>query len=288
MAHNQLETNRAGRDFVIGDLHGEYLVLQSLLAAADFDKSKDRLISVGDLVDRGPDSLRCAELLYEPWFHAIAGNHDLMAWAYLVDSRPGAESWLLNNEWRPWCDHLDQSERASCVSAFQRLAPALEVRLQDGRLVGLVHGAVSMEDSWESILGSTPCPEKAIDNSALGRAVWSMRYAHAADQITRDPKAKAVKHVERAAFARALEVPAGLDLVVVGHASPAHAKVPTQLERVLFTDTGCGRSKGRLSMINLDTLEYLQASPGWVADGWEPIEDPKRVPSVYRSQVEHS
>jgi serine/threonine protein phosphatase 1 len=74
----KLPTNTQGRDYVIGDLHGCTDLLDKLLAAVEFDKSKDRLFSVGDLIDRGPDSLSCLELLLEPWFFAVMGNHELM------------------------------------------------------------------------------------------------------------------------------------------------------------------------------------------------------------------
>ena len=74
----QLPNNTVGRDFVIGDLHGCFELLETLMKAVDFDTSKDRLFSVGDLIDRGPDSLRCLQLIEQPWFHAVMGNHEAM------------------------------------------------------------------------------------------------------------------------------------------------------------------------------------------------------------------
>ncbi len=72
-----LPTNRSGRDFVVGDLHGHYRALMALLRAASFSPARDRLFSVGDLIDRGPDSSRCLRLLNRSWFHPVLGNHDL-------------------------------------------------------------------------------------------------------------------------------------------------------------------------------------------------------------------
>jgi serine/threonine protein phosphatase 1 len=72
------EENKKGRDFVIGDLHGAYSVLLNLLDNLKFDGEKDRLFSVGDLVDRGPDSFLCLQLLKEPWFHCVLANHEQM------------------------------------------------------------------------------------------------------------------------------------------------------------------------------------------------------------------
>lgn len=88
-----LEVNTAGRDFVIGDLHGAYELLQRFLKEVQFDKSVDRLISVGDLIDRGPDSLKCLELLYEPWFYCVLANHEQMMIQALGDG-PGSHFWL--------------------------------------------------------------------------------------------------------------------------------------------------------------------------------------------------
>lgn len=76
---NTLKTfgpNLLGRDFVIGDLHGALPCFRNLCAEIYFDPTKDRMFSVGDLVDRGPQSLECLELLRELWFHAVLANHE--------------------------------------------------------------------------------------------------------------------------------------------------------------------------------------------------------------------
>ena len=51
--HRHFSTNTKGRDFVVGDIHGELEMLKSELVKVGFDHSKDRLFSVGDMVDRG-------------------------------------------------------------------------------------------------------------------------------------------------------------------------------------------------------------------------------------------
>lgn len=79
MAIKRFEKNTNGTDYVIGDLHGCYDLLMDKLKEISFDKSRDRLFSVGDLIDRGPKSLECLGLVYEPWFHAVRGNHEDMA-----------------------------------------------------------------------------------------------------------------------------------------------------------------------------------------------------------------
>lgn len=73
-----LPRNQLGRDFVVGDLHGCLTQLRVALARTSFDTSRDRLICVGDLTDRGENSLGVLSLLMQPWFFAVRGNHDDM------------------------------------------------------------------------------------------------------------------------------------------------------------------------------------------------------------------
>lgn len=74
----KLPSNQQGKDYVVGDLHGCLELLQRLLDAVQFDPAQDRLFSVGDLIDRGPNSMRCLQFLSEPWFYAVKGNHEQM------------------------------------------------------------------------------------------------------------------------------------------------------------------------------------------------------------------
>ncbi|MEQ5844000.1 metallophosphoesterase [Paraburkholderia acidicola] len=68
--------NAQGRDYVVGDLHGCVDALRYLLREIAFDPARDRLFSVGDLVDRGTQSEEALALLDKPWFHAVLGNHE--------------------------------------------------------------------------------------------------------------------------------------------------------------------------------------------------------------------
>lgn len=65
------------RTFVIGDIHGNYKALKQCLEIVNFDYENDRLIQLGDVVDRGLYSYECVEeLLKIKNLIAIKGNHD--------------------------------------------------------------------------------------------------------------------------------------------------------------------------------------------------------------------
>lgn len=65
------------RTIIIGDIHGCYAELGSLLEKAHFG-SDDRVVAVGDLIVKGPANRDVLDLFNEdPRFTSVIGNHDL-------------------------------------------------------------------------------------------------------------------------------------------------------------------------------------------------------------------
>lgn len=87
-----------GRVIAIGDIHGCSSALERLLGALDLG-ADDQLITLGDVIDRGPNSRRVVDLLldisracrYQP----VLGNHEEMMLAALRGSEL-PEFWLAN------------------------------------------------------------------------------------------------------------------------------------------------------------------------------------------------
>lgn len=115
--HKCLPANPKGRAFILSDLHGCLDLLEEKLSDVAFDPNTDRLINVGDLSNRGPDSLGCLRLIRQPWFYAVRGNHEQMLLDYLnspFDPGPRSEAKMRflksGGTWVEWLDINDRNE----------------------------------------------------------------------------------------------------------------------------------------------------------------------------------
>ena len=112
------------RKFICGDLHGNIDALNRKLLEIDFEFNEDIMFSVGDLIDRGLDSMRCLRLLKEPWFHAVRGNHeDLMIHSILHGEHPGL--WYQNGG--AWSIKVDQAELKELAVLAEQLPYAITI-----------------------------------------------------------------------------------------------------------------------------------------------------------------
>lgn len=228
----KFDKNTQGRDFVIGDIHGMFDMVEQLMDQVKFDPAVDRMFSVGDLVDRGPRSREADNWCKQPWFHAIRGNHEQMAMD-VFDSMYDLSGWKDPTEtvalhiWNGggWFHELDGDRQARAVNAFKQLPIAIEVETDNGR-VGIVHAEVP-DDDWNSLVNALLNNPANLDHY-LHYAMWS-----------RDIMKKNVR----------FDVPfrgvANIDMVVVGHSV---VKDPLSVSNIMYLDTGAYQGKS-LSMV---------------------------------------
>lgn len=149
--------NEVGTDYFVGDIHGCLDLLLSSLKEIGFNEKKDRLFSVGDLVDRGDDSLGCLRFLRDnDWFHAIRGNHEQM----LIDFHEGkwpCDNYLMNGG--QWFYRLKDEEAKEAYDIAKSLPFIIEVGD-----IGIVHAQPlnNWEDTVYRIEADVPYAEKYI------------------------------------------------------------------------------------------------------------------------------
>lgn len=100
----RLSGPRGSRAYVIGDIHGRLDLLDQLLAKIHDDlrrrpAPRTRLVFVGDLIDRGPQSAQVVERLRTYRHHGVRpvfllGNHEEVLLRILAGDASLIESWL--------------------------------------------------------------------------------------------------------------------------------------------------------------------------------------------------
>jgi len=142
----RFEINNEGNDYVVGDLHGCFDKLEEALYDIGFDKNVDRLFSVGDLVDRGPQNLECLRLIEADWFFAVQGNHEDMMLKAVLD-RVDYHHWLLNGgDWFMRLTQRDADEvKSFCLFIRETVPYSITVETDKGT-VGICHAQPPSED----------------------------------------------------------------------------------------------------------------------------------------------
>lgn len=136
--------NISGYDYIVGDIHGCFSKLQATLDELGFNEEADRLFSVGDLIDRGPESEECLDWLAKPWFHAVRGNHEDMAIRVVEGTWP-AYNYLQNGG--AWFLQMDKSRQQLFADEFRFLPIAIQVETDEG-LIGIVHAECPL-NNWQ-------------------------------------------------------------------------------------------------------------------------------------------
>ena len=159
----RIAANERGRDFVVGDVHGCFETLKLLLDEVRFEPGRDRLFSVGDLIDRGPHSLKAMEWLVEERFTATTmGNHENGLAAFLMGrSQAVYEPW-----WHTVAGH--EQDRSRWAQALWELPLAVTVETGHGD-VGIIHAGPVYRDWGRTVEDLDHRRTDAIPDSAPWR-----------------------------------------------------------------------------------------------------------------------
>jgi hypothetical protein len=131
------------RTIIIGDVHGCYHELAMLLREVDANPQSDRLIFLGDLINKGPSSRGVWELFQSVNGISIVGNHEL-SMLKILDGEPNRHAKYIDDLHRDFNGELD-----AFASAVRRWPLWIE---EEGLLLvhaGLVPGLHPIQtDPW--------------------------------------------------------------------------------------------------------------------------------------------
>lgn len=120
--------------YIVGDLHGCMRLFARALHQAHFDPWQDLVISVGDLIDRGENSVGCLALTECRWFRCVLGNHEAMALEALTSGDYAL--WYLNGG--SWFNQLHGPVRQRVENQLLRMQDCpliIELQLADRRII---------------------------------------------------------------------------------------------------------------------------------------------------------
>ena len=237
MARNEVRRfarNTVGRDVAVGDIHGCVSAFLTALTSIGFDRERDRCFSVGDLVDRGPESGRCDELIAFPWFFAVQGNHEDFAIRWpngfmdVMTYAANGGAWNICNP---------ASEALRYADLLGSLPVAMEVETSQG-LVGIVHADCPNADwtRFTTELESATATRGLIAN-VRELCMWNRARVQSEDRT----------------------LVSGVRAVIVGHTP---MRQPMILGNVYHIDTMGWKPEGRFTFLDLETLQVIpQAAP---------------------------
>ena len=157
----KFQPNSKGKDYITGDIHGMYdLLMYHLKNSLNFNFKKDRLFIVGDLIDRGQQSVECLKLLNNDWCFSILGNHESMMLSsyyhehikhdliFKVWLKDAVQKWL--NGHGKWFNSLLEETQEELVDIALGLPLFIELETKQGKKIGISHGDFYLED-WNDI-----------------------------------------------------------------------------------------------------------------------------------------
>ena len=137
------------RVFVVGDLDGNFAKLNSELEKINFVPNNDVLISLGDIIDRGEDSVRLVDFMQKIGAHVVLGNHEHMMLEALMGRDSFAMRLWVQNGGRWHFDVKTMQVLVRMCEWFLQQQLAITITYQ-GKKIGISH-TLPPSWSWEHI-----------------------------------------------------------------------------------------------------------------------------------------
>lgn len=246
------------RQLVIGDIHGAYAALMQVLDRARFDDNVDQLITLGDLVDGGPETKRLiSELLTIKNAAHVKGNHDNWFHDALISlvapeiwTTQGGEATLYSygvDRSKPFADEILTKVPFEHVGFFER-----QKHYHKAGKDLFVHGGI---DPTKSVVNQPFIGGRRLGGGGFQGLAWDRELV--TDAFRRSAQGRPPRSLYGGLYQR----------VFVGHTPVSHfvrdespaSYYPGCFGNVIAMDTGAGWPGGKLSAMDVDTGEVFQS-----------------------------
>ncbi len=104
---------------------------------------------MGDLINRGENSVAVIELLQEPWFFSTMGNHEYIFLRGMRDNSSKYKMLFLQNG-GDWIAQTKQAQWQNWFNLIAKLPLAMELTNQQDKKIGVIH-ADFIGHSWREL-----------------------------------------------------------------------------------------------------------------------------------------
>ena len=245
------------RTLFFTDIHGNYRGLMQALERAKYDPATDKLICGGDIVDGGPDSVKCVQFVYNNVDDYLLGNHDnwFFNWIHRngTHEKDGAPEWIKQGGLATVRD----VQKVENHTEFYHIARQLSHRAQ----LYIIRNNVFFSHAGFN-------PRFAYDEQPVNEEYyWNRSLAKTAFRLNKYGAEKAAKFVdssEELVFCFMANTKL-FDRIFIGHSQvtlvdkDASLKSPAIWGNVINCDTGAGH-KGYVTVTDVDSLETWRSN----------------------------
>jgi len=247
-------TNKKGRRFILGDIHGAYLALLQVLERCGFDYDNDELITIGDIVDGWGDSFMVVEELLKIKNRIdIRGNHDFWFQEFL-DTTVHSERWGMG----ALSTAKSYAKAAGIELLIQKLPSKDDEFFRDNGYI-LNFNSGDVPDSHKAFFRKQNNYYKDHLNNLFVHGGFNLGI----------PIKQTLPYIfmwDRHLWKRALEIkdsgmmliyPEQFNQIFIGHTA-VRGTEPIKADKIWNVDTGAGGG-GKLTIMDIDTNEYWQS-----------------------------
>jgi bis(5'-nucleosyl)-tetraphosphatase (symmetrical) len=129
------------RTILVGDLHGCLAEFRELLQRVGYERGVDRLVCLGDFMDRGPDPAGCVKFAREQGAEGVQGNHEEKWLRWFKHEAKKAAQAALGKEYKNPMKSLSE----------EKVAQGIALSVDDRQWLASLPYTLELGDNWIAV-----------------------------------------------------------------------------------------------------------------------------------------